>query len=84
MLGFSGEPQRPLVGRLGSAMGRNGPRAHYMRALVEANRDGWCCTPFTRQDSALLSVLTDSNALLVREPHDPERKAGELVEFIWI
>jgi molybdopterin molybdotransferase len=84
MLGFSGEPQRPLVGRLGSAMGRNGPRAHYMRALVEAGRDGWCCTPFPRQDSALLSVLTDSNALLVREPHDPERKTGELVEFIWI
>jgi molybdopterin molybdotransferase len=84
MLGFSGEPQRPLVARLGSAMGRNGPRAHYMRALVEANRDGWCCTPFPRQDSALLSVLTNSNALLVREPHDPERKTGQLVEFIWI
>ena len=84
MLGLSGELARPLAARLGAALGRNGPRAHYMRATVEAGRDGWLCTPFPRQDSALLSVLADSNALLVRQPQDPERQIGDLVEFIWI
>lgn len=84
MLGLPGEPARPLAARLGAALSRNGPRAHYMRATVEADRDGWLCTPFPRQDSALLSVLADSNALLVRQPQDPERQIGDLVEFIWI
>ena len=84
MLGLSGEPARSHAARLGCALGRNGPRAHYMRAFVDTDRDAWICTPFPRQDSALLSVLADSNALLVREPHDPERQIGDLVEFIWI
>ncbi len=84
MLGLSGEPARPLAARLASDLGRNGPRTHYMRAQVEAGPDGWLCTPFPRQDSALLSVLADSNALLVRPPHDPDLRIGDTVEFIWI
>lgn len=84
MLGLSGEPARPLAARLAADLGRNGPRAHYMRARVEAGPDGWLCTPFPRQDSALLSVLADSNALLVRPPHDPDLGIGASVEFIWI
>ena len=54
----------------------NGPRAHYMRARVEPGAAGWECTPFDRQDSALLSVLAEANALMVRPPHDPARDAG--------
>ncbi|MCA0044586.1 molybdopterin molybdotransferase MoeA [Celeribacter litoreus] len=56
----------------------NGPREHYMRATVTTEG----VAPFSRQDSSLLSILSDANALLVRPPHDPARSAGDTVEII--
>ena len=84
MLGLPGTLPDPLPARLGCDLGPNGPRAHYMRARVEPDGSGWRCTPFTRQDSSLLSVLADANALLVRPPADPARTCGEQVAFLWI
>jgi molybdopterin molybdotransferase len=55
-----------------------------MRAQVEPAPGGWRCTPFERQDSALLSVLSAANALMVRPPHEPARQAGDPVVFIWL
>jgi len=66
--------------RLGGALSANGPRAHYMRAVAE----GGDVTPFDRQDSALLSVLTQANALMIRPPHDPPRKIGDPMDTILI
>ncbi|WP_108814969.1 molybdopterin molybdotransferase MoeA [Loktanella sp. Alg231-35] len=63
---------------LAADIGANGPREHYMRAQVSA--DG--VTVFTRQDSALLTVLADANCLAVRAPNDAARKAGEMIEII--
>jgi molybdopterin molybdotransferase len=56
----------------------NGPREHYMRAIQKS--DG--VQPFFRQDSSLLSILSQANALLVRPPHDPAREVGDIVEVI--
>ncbi|WP_293446876.1 gephyrin-like molybdotransferase Glp [Planktotalea sp.] len=56
----------------------NGPRAHYMRAAITDGK----IAPFERQDSALLSVLAQANALLLRPPNDPARRAGDKVSFI--
>ena len=55
-----------------------------MRARVEAGREGWRCAPFARQDSSLLSVLAEANALMVRAPGDPARADGDEVEFVWL
>ena len=74
MLGLPGDLPAPQPARLGRALGPNGPRAHYMRARVEPDAGGWRCTPFARQDSSLLRVLAEANALLVRPPHDPARR----------
>ena len=63
---------------LATDLSANGPREHYMRARL----DGARITAFDRQDSALLSVLADANALLVRPVSDPARKAGETVQYI--
>ena len=63
---------------LAEAIGGNGPRQHYMRAQYA---DGMLSVA-ERQDSALLSVLSNANALVVRSPHDPARGAGETVEFV--
>jgi len=56
----------------------NGPREHYMRAMLESDGIRAC----EDQDSSLLSVLAEANALLVRPPHDPARAAGDQVSFI--
>ena len=39
-------------------------------------------TIFDRQDSSLLSVLTQANCLALRPPHDAARKAGESVQIL--
>lgn len=56
----------------------NGPRAHFMRAtlfegIIKASM---------RQDSALLSVLAGSNALIHRVPHATEAQSGDWVDFL--
>ncbi len=67
-----------LTARLTQDVGPTGPRAHYMRARL----DGDSVTPFAQQDSALLSVLSDANALLERPLGDRPRKAGEVVPVL--
>jgi len=57
---------------------KNGPRAHYMRARVK----GGHCTPADRQDSALISVMARSNALLIRDPFAPKAEIGDTVRCI--
>jgi molybdopterin molybdotransferase len=84
MLGLAHGLDVPLPARLGAAIEANGPRAHYMRARVEADAGAWVCTPFARQDSSLVSVLAEANALMVRAPGDPARGAGEMIGFIWL
>jgi molybdopterin molybdotransferase len=55
-------------------------RAKFLRAVVDQNG----ITPFDSQDSAKLSVLAASNALLVRPAHSPAIASGELVPYISI
>ncbi len=84
MLGLGRQPLPIETGTLGSDVGANGPRKHLMCARVAHGKDHPHPTisPFERQDSSLLSVLADSNALLIRPPHDPPRTAGDAVEWI--
>lgn len=84
MLGLPGEFPARHAARLGAPVGANASRTHFMRARVETGPDGWRCTPFDRQDSSLLSVLAEANALLVRPAGDSARTLGEAIEFIWI
>lgn len=63
---------------LSTPLGPNGPREHYMRARVD---DGQIAT-FGDQDSSLLSILAQANALLMRPPGDPARAAGERVQYV--
>ena len=70
----------PHKARLGADVGPTGPRAHYMRARL--SDEGAVITPFDRQDSALLSILSGADALLIRPLGDGPRKAGEVVEYL--
>ena len=80
MLGLPKEPAKRLSATLSHSLPSNGPREHYMRA---SQKDGYIKAA-ERQDSALLTILSQSDALLIRPPNDQARAAGEQVEFISI
>ena len=63
---------QPQEATLGADVDANGPRTHYMRATVS----GGSVIPFDRQDSALIRILTEANALLIRPLGDAAQKAG--------
>ncbi len=78
MLGLGRHPAPRRTAPLARDVAANGPREHYMRArLTEGGIE-----PFERQDSALLTVLADADALLVRPARDGARSAGETVEYV--
>lgn len=79
-LGAAAPEMRQAV--LAAALPANGPRAHYMRAAVTHSAEGAKITAFPMQDSALLSVLSQSNALLLRPVADGPRRAGDTVEYL--
>lgn len=78
---MQGLPARPLPRRtatLAAPIGQNGPREHYMRAVLDGDR----IMPADRQDSSLLTVLSGANALVVRAPKAPPAESGTVVDFI--
>ena len=81
MLGLAAAPvTRRAV--LAEAIGANGPRSHYMRARLSAGPALPRISPFERQDSALLRILTEADALLIRPVDDPARAVGEEVDYL--
>ncbi|MEM7709643.1 MAG: molybdopterin molybdotransferase MoeA [Pseudomonadota bacterium] len=66
--------ERTVTRALAAPIGVNGPRQHYMRASVTAEGGSLVAE---RQDSSLLSVLAQSDHLVVRPPRDPARVAGD-------
>jgi molybdopterin molybdotransferase len=79
---LQGDPDplpRTATAPLGADLAANGPRAHYMRARL--GPDG-TVTAFDRQDSALLSILAEADALILRPVADPPRKAGDRVTIL--
>lgn len=84
MLGLEATLPRRRDAVLGHDIGANGPREHYMRATIDESGADPVATAFERQDSSLLSVLAQANALVVRPPGDPAQRKGESVEFIWL
>jgi molybdopterin molybdotransferase len=82
MLGLGKEAQKTQNAVLSEDLGKNGPRAHYMRAITHIDNGVLTVRAFERQDSSLLSVLSQANALIVREPNEPALTAGQSVRVI--
>jgi molybdopterin molybdotransferase len=69
-----------LTARLATPLPANDQRQDYLRARLSHSGDDLpLITPFDRQDSSMISVLSRSDALLVRPPFDPARAIGDLV-----
>lgn len=66
------------MARLALDLPATGPRSHYMRARLS----GETIAPFDRQDSSLLTILTEADALLIRPAGDGPRQAGERVPYL--
>lgn len=64
----------------GSDMRENGPRAEYVRVVIENG----VATALKPQDSSMLSVLARADALAIRPPHAVAAAAGETVDIIWL
>ena len=80
---LQGLPAAPMpreAMRLAAALAPNGPREHYLRARITAEG----VLPLARQDSSLLSVLADADALIVQPPGDPGAGSGEMVQILRI
>lgn len=84
MQGLPARAAMRLRARLAAPVAANGPREHYMRARLRPGAGLPEILPFDRQDSALLSILSEADALLVRPIGDGPRPAGEEVEYIAI
>jgi molybdopterin molybdotransferase len=82
MMGLPAGERRRFPARLGRDLPENGPREHYMRSDLMPGNDFPEITPYSSQDSSLLTVLSEANALLVRAPNDPPRRAGDIVDYM--
>lgn len=77
--GLGAWPAPTASALLAQPVAANGPRAHYMRAVMEPEGR---IRAVTRQDSALLGVLAGADALLIRPTDDPARPAGHPVRYL--
>ncbi|MEL6595552.1 MAG: gephyrin-like molybdotransferase Glp [Pseudomonadota bacterium] len=78
MLGLPTEAPALQSAPLTAPLSANGRREHYMRARLTPKG----IAAFDRQDSSLLTVLADANALIVRPVDDPARPIGDVVSYL--
>jgi len=73
----------PVAPGYGADLAANDHRADHLRARLAPGTDGMpVVTAFSRQDSAMLKLLAESDALVLRPAHAPAAKAGDSVDII--
>lgn len=83
MLGLSGVEPPHDVALLGKDMPANDTRQDYVRARLVTNAEGrGVATPFSPQDSSMLSLIARADCLIVRKPHAPAAKEGDPIDII--
>lgn len=81
---LEGRPSAPALRRvrLLAPLPANGPREHWMRARLSAGLEGEAVEAFLDQDSSLVRIFSEADALLRRLPGAPAAAAGEAVEVL--
>jgi molybdopterin molybdotransferase len=62
--------------RLGVDLPKNDERADYLRATLSNEPQGLVATPFSVQDSSMMTPLAKADCLVIREPYDPAATIG--------
>ncbi len=66
-------------------LAKNGPRESYLRGTAKIGPKGCVyVTPFSRQDSSLLTPFSKANILIKHAPNAPKSDAGSIVDCIVI
>ncbi|HYM01526.1 MAG TPA: molybdopterin molybdotransferase MoeA, partial [Stellaceae bacterium] len=69
--------------RLAIDLPANDRRQDYLRATLTRAADGTLeARPFAKQDSSMMSLLAQSDCLVVRQPQAPPAKAGDSVDIV--
>ena len=77
------EPALKLVSaRLATALPANGPREHWARASLSSRDGGHWASPMTDQESSLVSVFAQADALIRCPSRMPAADVGEVVEIL--
>jgi molybdopterin molybdotransferase len=83
LLGQPAGLDRPSQARLAVPLDANGPREHYMRAVLQSGPNGPpLVTPVRSQDSSLLSPLAEADCLLIRPIRAPAAPKGTPVPIL--
>ena len=81
--GLAGEFLAEDEALLGASLRANDHRADHLRAALSRDASGrLVATPNARQDSAMLRVLSEAQALVLRAPFAPAAEAGETVRIL--
>ena len=80
--GLDPEAASLVEARLGADLAANDHRQDYLRSTLSQSSGALTATPFSKQDSSMLSLLSKSDGLIVRPPKDPAKKAGEPVKVL--
>ncbi|HEY2133779.1 MAG TPA: gephyrin-like molybdotransferase Glp [Acetobacteraceae bacterium] len=81
--GLANEPLPVSQALLGAPLKANDHRADHLRAKLAIAEDGSVtATAFSRQDSGMLRLLVDADALILRAPEAPALEAGATVSII--
>ena len=85
MLGHAASGEATDAAHVTTALEANGPRTHYMRAVLETSAGKTLrVTPVASQDSSLVSPLANASCLIVREAGAAALNAGATVSIMRI
>ena len=82
LAGLDAKTASLVEARLGADLASNDHRQDYLRATLSPDSGMPTATPFPKQDSSMMSLLSKSDGLIVRPPKDPARKAGDSVRVL--
>jgi molybdopterin molybdotransferase len=82
LLGLPVHPPHRASVTIGSDLPANDSREDYLRASLTRENGKLVATPFSLQDSSMLSALATAECLLVRTANAPAARSGDLGEAI--
>jgi molybdopterin molybdotransferase len=84
LLAWQGADPAPRVEpvRVATPLPAEGPREHWMRARLSCDEQGTMATPFSDQDSSLITVFAETDALLRRPSGAGAAAAGDWIDLL--